>query len=156
MIPLPSSTSTFHCYLEWDDPKSSTSLRPARVAQLSGTKDADSLSDVDGLRCAAGVAVPPVSHDRWTPKRYGFKTLWQCSIALLDSIVWWHVYILCVPFCTFEHVWCFSLAGVSLKYCSSGTAVWQEITRVSWKVSPAQTHLRRGYYTTQYTGVTVH
>ena len=101
MIPLPSSTSMFNCYLEWDDPKSSTSLRPARVAQLSGTKDADSLSDVDGLRCAAGVAVPPVSHDRWTPKRYGFKTLWQSSIALLDSIVWWHIYILC----TFLYVW---------------------------------------------------
>eukprot|EP00434_Breviolum_minutum_P028831 symbB.v1.2.025501.t2/scaffold2452.1/size150514/2 len=32
--------------------------------RIAGTMDADSLSDMDGLRCAAGVAVAPVSHDR--------------------------------------------------------------------------------------------
>lgn len=67
----------------------------------------------------------------------GFQVLWRCLMALLGSTIdggfIYYVYLL------FEDVWCLSWAGVSLKYCRSGTAVWQQIARVSWKVSPGIT-----------------
>jgi len=46
--------------------------------------DADSLSDMDGLRCAAGVAVAPVSHDRWKAKLQRVPSI----MTMFDSIAW--------------------------------------------------------------------